>query len=93
MKNSNEPATFRLVPQCHLVPHTELYSSFKQLVMLLLLTVPNWYRELDSSIQLLFCLMMGQYGPKHVAVSAFCNITVNLTQLCAILGGLHCINW
>ena len=29
---------------------------------------------------------MGQYGPKHVAVSAFCNITVNLTQLCAILG-------
>ena len=32
--------------------------------------------------------MMGQYGQKHVAVSAFCNITVNLTQLRAILG-----NW
>jgi len=29
---------------------------------------------------------MGQYGPKHVAVNAFCNITVIRTQLCAILG-------
>jgi len=92
MKNSSEPATFRLVVQCHLVPHTELYSSFKQLVMLLLLTVPYCYRQLDSSVQLLCCLMMGQYGPKHVADSAFCNINVNLTQLCAILGGLNYIN-
>jgi hypothetical protein len=98
MKNSNEPATFRFVTQSHRrAPNRTVPSSFKQLVMLQLFTVPVCYRQLDnissdSSIQLSCCLMMGQYGPKHVAVSAFCNITVNLTESYALVWGLNYSN-
>jgi len=97
MKNSSEPATFRSVVLAHRAPVRTVHSSFKQLVMLQLFIVPDCYRQPDniscnSSVQLSCCLTMGQLWPKHVAVSAFFNIIVNLTQLCAICMGLKYIN-
>jgi len=42
-------------------------------------------------IQLLNSLTLGQEGPKNERVGGFCNIIVNLVQMCALIG-LICVN-
>ena len=65
---------------------TELSSCLYQSGTVNSSNMSSCLKLLYSSVQLLCWLMMGLYGLKHVAVSAFCNITVNLTQLCEVWG-------
>jgi hypothetical protein len=50
------------------------YYSLNQRVLTVLLDLYLFYKK------------HGLLGPKHVAVSGFCNIIVNMIQLCAFLG-------
>ena len=60
-----------------------MYTFYTEEMSTVLLHTTDKYINKSFYIQLLYPLMKDKYDPKHARVSGFCNIIVNLTQLCA----------